>query len=185
MIAGLRHVGRLRHKPVVHLDRYGFSGSDFYSPVVRQDVFFSVLAGHFGYGVFADPKFNVDFAVLIRPEFLRIGIAHEVGAGNFESAALDVAVVGGLYHFQGAGLRPVEESNAGFGFNPHDKAVFNNGEGVVRVVFFEEFRAFFFVQKIVSARKILQLERPGSVSDISPTSRSMSASNFPLLSTSA
>lgn len=102
MIAGLRHVGRLRHESVVHLNRYGFSGSDFYSPVVRQDVFFSVLAGHFGYGVFADPKFNVDFAVLIGLKFLRIGIAHEVGAGNFEGAALDVVVGGGLYHFQGA-----------------------------------------------------------------------------------
>ena len=87
MIAGLRHVGRLRHESVVHLNRYGFSGSDFYSPVIRQDVFFSVLAGHFGYGVFADPKLNVDFAVLIRLKFLRIGVAHEVGAGNFEGAA--------------------------------------------------------------------------------------------------
>ena len=144
----------------MHLDGCGFSRLDFYGLVIRQDVLFGVLASYFGYGVFAHTKLDVDFAVLIRLEFLLIGVAHEVGTGDFEGAALDLVIVGCLYHLQGAGLRFVEEAHASFGFDPHNGPVFRDGEGVIIFVALEKFRAFLLMQEIASPHEILHLIEP-------------------------
>ena len=79
-VPSLRNGGNFRHQLVVHRHGDGFASQDLHGLVIRQDILFSILTGHLGYGVFAHPEGDVDLTVLIGLELLLIGVAHEVGA---------------------------------------------------------------------------------------------------------
>ena len=99
----------------------------------------------------------MDFSLFIGLEFLLIGVAHEVSTADFEGAALDVVIVGCLYHLQETGLRFVEEAHASFGFDADNRFIFGDGEGVIIFVALEKFRAFLFMQEVISIHEVLHL----------------------------